>query len=453
MDVVALSMTATVCGVTVSPQRRLEILDALRRGTVPSQGLDVLAVGLDRFVGVVDEELGLAASGHGVFKAVRGEYGAGKTFFTRWLAERAKSAGLAASEVQISESDTPLHRYQTVYRRLVEHLSTSSARDGALRSVVDSWFFTLEEDVLAEGGVDENDTAELTRRTGELMERRLGDITRTAPAFAAVLRAYLEATNAGDRATADGLLAWLGGQPHVAASVKRSAGVKGDLDHDAALSFLAGLLALLRDAGYRGLVVVLDEVETMQRMRGDVRDKGLEALRKLIDDLYDRRFPGLYVVITGTPAFFDGAQGVQRLAPLAQRLHTDFMADARFDNPRAAQIRLPGFDLDALVGVGRRVRDLFADGLADSDRVRTVVDDDYLGALARAVTGELGAKVGVAPRLYIKKLVGDVLDRVELIPEFDPRQHYRLTITDGELTSAERQARHAETADDIELDL
>src|SRR5690606_31703381 len=183
----------------------------------------------------------------------------------------------------------------------------------------DSWFFTLEDDVLAAGEVDENDIDELTARTAELMEQRLGTITRTAPAFAAVLRAYLVATTSGDRAAADGLLAWLGGQPHVAASVKRAAGVKGDIDHDAALSFLAGLLAVLRDAGFEGLLLVLDEVETMQRMRSDTRDKGLEALRKLIDDIYEGRFPGLALVITGTPAFFDGPQGVQRLPPLAQR--------------------------------------------------------------------------------------------------------------------------------------
>ncbi|MPY94450.1 MAG: BREX system ATP-binding protein BrxD [Acidimicrobiia bacterium] len=437
----------------VSPQRRLDILDALRRGTVPGQGLDVLAVGLDRFVATFDEELDRAASGAGVFKAVRGEYGAGKTFLTRWLAERAKGRGLAAAEVQISETDTPPHRYQTIYRRLVEQLSTASVRGGALRTIVDSWFFTLEEDVLAEGGVDEQDTVELTRRTGLLMERRLGEVTRRAPAFSAVLRAYLEATTMGDRATADGQLAWLGGQPHVAASVKRAAGIKGDLDHDAALSFLAGLLAVLRDAGYPGLLVVLDEVETMQRMRSDTRDKGLEALRKLVDDVYEGRFPGLYLLITGTPAFFDGPQGVQRLAPLAQRLHTDFATEARFDNPRAVQVRLPGFTIDSLVEVGTRVRGLFAEGAADPARIRTVCDDDYLALLAVAVTGELGAKVGIAPRLYIKKLVGDVLDRVDLLPEFDPRQHYKLTVVDTELTDVERNARAAVGPDDIELDL
>jgi hypothetical protein len=432
----------------------LEVIDALRRGTVPSQGLDALAVGLDRFQAALDDDLDRIAGGGGVFKAIRGEYGAGKTFLTRWLAERAKDRGLAAAEVQISEADTPPHRYQTIYRRLVEQLSTASVRSGALRSVVDSWFFTLEEDVLASGAVHEEDTDELTRRTGDLMERRLGDITRTAPAFAAVLRAYLAATSTGDRATADGLLAWLGGQPHVAAAVKRAAGVKGDLDHDAALSFLAGLLAVLRDAGFGGLLVVLDEVETMQRMRSDTRDKGLEALRKLIDDVYQGRFPGFGLVITGTPAFFDGNQGVQRLPPLAQRLATDFATNARFDNPRAVQIRLPGFTLDSLVDVGRRVRDLYADASTAPARVMAVVDDAYLADLAAAVTGSLGAKVGIAPRLYIKKLVGDVLDRVDLHPDFDPRRDYKLTVADNELTDVERNARAGATShDDIELDL
>lgn len=435
----------------VSPERRVEILDALRRGTVPPQGLDVLAVGLDRLAPTLNEELDRVASGAGVFKAIRGEYGAGKTFLTRWLAERAKARGFAAAEVQISETDTPPHRYQTIYRRLVEQLSTSSVRGGAFRSVVDSWFFALEDDVLSAGDVDESDTGELTRRTAELMERRLESVTRTAPAFAAVLRAYLTATNTGDRATADGLLAWLGGQPHVAASIKRSAGVKGDLDHDAALSFLAGLLTVLRDAGYPGLVLVLDEVETMQRMRSDVRDKGLEALRKLIDDLYENRFPGLALVITGTPAFYDGPQGVQRLPPLAQRLATDFAPDPRFDNPRAVQIRLPGFTRDALVDVGRRVRDLYAVGASDPARIVRVIDDDYLATLADAVTGSLGGKVGITPRLYLKKLVESVLDRVDLHPEYDPRS-YQLTVTDTELTPVERNARAA-TPDDIDLDV
>ena len=132
----------------------------------------------------------------------------------------------------------------------------------------------------------------------------------------------------------------------------------------------------------------------------------------------------MFLIITGTPAFYDGPSGVPRLPPLAQRLATDFSTDPRFDNPRAAQLRLPGFDRDALVTLGAKVRDLYAGGAAEPDHVLKTVDDGYIGELADAVTGSLGGKVGVAPRVFLKKLVADVLDRVDQFPDFDPRRHY-----------------------------
>jgi hypothetical protein len=187
-----------------------------------------------------------------------------------------------------------------------------------------------------------------------------------------------------------------------------------------------------------------------------VRDKSLNALRQLMDEIDSGRFPGLYLVVTGTPPFFDGPMGVQRLPPLAQRLAVDFATDTRFDNPRAVQIRLRGFDVEALCEVGRKVRDLYAEGRAEGracERIAQVVDDAYVAVLAQAVTGALGGKVGIAPRVFLKKLVGEVLDRVDQFADFDPRQHYALTVSDQELTAVERAARSADRADDIELTL
>jgi len=437
----------------ISPQRRREIIDALRRGTVPQRGLDAFAVGTDRFAAAFDDELATVAAGAAGFKAVRGEYGSGKTFVVRWLAERARTQGFATAEVQISEGETPLHHLEAVYRRLCERLTTTDTAGGALRSVVDSWFFALHEDVAAAGTAPAGDAEAVLAATDALAEQRLGAVAARAPALAAVLRGYRRALADGDTARAEGLLAWLGGQPHVAASIKRAAGIRGDLDHDAALAFLAGLVTILRGAGYAGLVFVLDEVETLQRVRSDARDRALNALRQLIDEVDQGRFPSLYLVVTGTPAFFDGPQGAQRLAPLAQRLHTDLTTDARFDSPRAVQLRLAGFTVDGLGEVGRRIRDLYADGAADPSRIRSACDDDYLALLAKAVTGDLGGRVGVAPRVFLKKLVGDVLDRIDQFPDFDPRRDYRLTIVDSELTAVERNARAATSVDEIDLDL
>lgn len=437
----------------LSPKKRLEVLDALRRGTVPQDGLDVLAVGLDRFRGPMDEELRKASDGGAGFKAVRGEYGCGKTFFSRWLQQQARTLNFATTEVQISETETPLHKLETVYRRMLERLATSSTRSGAFRGIIDSWFFALEEDVLSAGEINQNDEPALLKATSELMEKRLASISKNAPSFAAALRAYRECRAQGDEAIAEGLIAWLSGQPNVAAAVKKRANIKGDVDHFAALSFLQGLLAVLKDSGHPGLVVVLDEVETLQRVRADAREKALNALRQLIDELDAGRFPGLYLVITGTPSFFDGPQGLKKLPPLAQRLQTDFDTDIRFDNPRAPQIRLRPFDMDMMLEVGGKVRDIFAEGSPVADRVRRIADDSLLRALADGVSGSLGGKTGIAPRIFLKKLVADLLDRIELHESFDPRRDYRLTIREEELSAEERNSMAAKSVEEISLEL
>ena len=422
----------------VSARRRREILDALRRGTVPSNGLDQLAVGLGRFETELDNELDVVAAGGAMFKAVRGEYGSGKTFFARWLGDRAMKKGFAVAEVQINEIDTPLHKLETVYRRCIESLRTASIQPSALRPILDAWLFTIEDDA-AQQGID----------VDVLLERRLADVATRAPVFPLAIRAYRRFVAEGDHDGADALVAWLGGQPHIAASVKRRAGIKGDLDHYLALGFLRGLLAILADAGNPGFLLVLDEVETLQRIRSDARAKALNALRQLIDEVHDGHFPGLYLLITGTPAFFEGRQGIPLLPPLADRLHTEFAKDPRFDNPRAPQLRLSGFDQARLVELGGRVRDLYVNGLDDAARVSAVASDDFVAQFATAVAGQLGGKVGIAPRLFLRKLV-DVLDKIEQFPDFDPYEDYEVSIAPAELSDAERAAL---VADDIPLDL
>ncbi len=97
------------------------------------------------------------------------------------------------------------------------------------------------------------------------------------------------------------------------------------------------------------------------------------------------------------------------------------------------------------------MRDVYASGAADPSRLAAVVDDRLVADLARQVTGSLGGQVGVAPRVFLKKLVADLLDRVDQFDDFDPRRDYRFTLATNELTDVERNA--AAGVDDIDLDL
>lgn len=437
----------------VTPIRRTEILDALRRGTVPGNRLDSFAVGLEHLEQTLNEELQRTASGGAQFKAVRGEYGCGKTFFSRWIAEQARQLRFVTAEVQISEAETPLHRLETVYRRINECMLTSGGEPGGFRNMIDGWFYVLETDVLSEGNVDPDDEELLLARTNELLEKRLSKINATAPMFSTALRGYRRFQAEGNLEFADAIINWLAGQPNVSSAAKRAAGVRGEIDHLGALTFLQGVLAVLRDAGQSGLLLVLDELETIQRVRSDVRDKSLNALRQVLDDIDRGRFPGLYLLITGTQSFFEGPQGVQRLPPLAQRLHVRFDANTRFDNPRAVQIRLTAFDQQRLFLVGRRIRDIFASHCQNAERLQRLCSDEYILGFASAVCGQLGGQVGMAPRIFLKKLVDEVLDRIDLFADFLPERDHEVRISNSELTELERAARGAEGMDDIELTL
>jgi hypothetical protein len=434
-----------------SPLLRHEVVDALRRGTVPRRGLELIATGTERFEEVLDEELSRVAAGGSAFKAIRGPYGCGKTYTARWFQARALAQGFAVAEVQISANDTPLHKLETVYRRVAEGLRTAEWHEGAFRNLLTAWLDTLEDEVL-DTGIDEDDDDAIAAAVDALLEQRLAVVSNINPQFGLALRACHRAQLQSDYATSEGLMAWLMGQPNVGANHKRQAGLTGALDHTGAMAALRGLLTILRQSGRKGLMLVLDETEIVQRMRADTREKSLEALRKLIDDIDSAKFPGLYVVITGTPEFFDGPHGVRIKTPLAQRLHVDFGKFPEFDSLRDVQIRLMPFTVDRLVEVGHKVRALYP--AKDPERLDAKVPPDLIARMARAVAGELGGKVGVAPRIFLRKLVGSLLDKVDLHEAFDPEVHLELSLDPGGLTPQEAAAAGLPVdLDDLDLDV
>ena len=426
---------------TVVPESR-EIVAALRRGLVPARGLSLFATGLEPLAKAVMDELALVAQGGGNSKWIRGEYGAGKTFAARYLCMEARAKGFATSEVQISINDTPLHHLETVYRRLVEKLETAADGRNAFQAIVDAWLYQVGEEVQRLKGITEDDPA-FADATEERLEDKLADLSRRNNTFAQVLRAYHRAMHEGDYATAHGLIAWLSGQPHIDRSITSKAGVSGKVDGQAAMAFLAGLLQLLRQSGYPGLVVVLDEVETIQRMNAQTRVKALIALRQFMDAMANGELPGLYLVVTGTRDFFEGYKGLKTEPALYQRVNVKFDDDPEFDNLRAAQVRLMPFDADRLFAVGQRVRDLFPS--EQPSRIRDKVDDAFLRSLVDQVTTRFGGRVAIAPRLFLIELT-DILDRVDQHQNFDPATRYKLKIDEADLTPEELAALRGDVA-------
>ena len=62
---------------SISQRDKDHLFERLRSGVVPERGLAEFAVGIDRQRSEIHRLFGLAASGEGVFKFLRGGYGCG----------------------------------------------------------------------------------------------------------------------------------------------------------------------------------------------------------------------------------------------------------------------------------------------------------------------------------------------------------------------------------------
>ena len=414
----------------------LSIVHALRAGTVPAEGLEHFAVGLEPQVEALREQWDFVARGHGQYRLLRGPYGSGKTFLAALASSEAQKADFAVTHVVVSATDAPLYRLAEIYRRACLGLTVPGRRGGALQGVVDRWLDRIEGQVMDLEGLDEAD-----HRFPGAVQRRVDNhlvgLGREAGRLAACLKAYHEAHLRQDFAEARGILDWMAGEAKVAAAVKRAAGVRGQIDGSDALIFLRGLVTLLRESGHRGLVLVLDEAETLLRLRGPERQKSLEVLRQLIDALDRNQFPGLLLLVTGTPDLFESARGIRDLPPLHERIRL-LSREGEPENLRQPQLRLPPFDRDRLLMVARRVRGLYPAG----DRARLVgrVSDGFLRNLADQVSAGFGGRVDLAPRMFLRELV-HVLDLVDQHPDYDPVASYRFEVPTADLRPEEDEAR------------
>jgi hypothetical protein len=85
---------------------------------------------------------------------------------------------------------------------------------------------------------------------------------------------------------------------------------------------MRGLLWLVRDAGYAGLILCVDEVEELARLRTQTRqDQALQALREFVDHGGgEGGFKHLCMYLAATPEMFESERYFPRYDALATRI-------------------------------------------------------------------------------------------------------------------------------------
>ncbi len=414
---------------TLTPRELEHIFESLRKGLVPERGIDTFAVGIDRQLGELHRQLDLARNGEGTIKFLRGGYGCGKTFMARLALLDAQARGFATSFVVVSDSDLRFHRFDDVYRKVMMELGTASCPRGAIGDILDRWIGQVEEALIGAGEDDE--APDFDTKVRERLDADLAATTggQAPQDFVRVIQTIFDLKQKGDVADAGALVSWLCGSSNVAAAAKKVAGVKGDISTSDALDYLRGVLEIVKAAGYSGLAIVIDEAETILRMRKDSRHKSLNGIRQIADAAGS--YPGLLWIFTGTPEFFDTRQGVAGLAPLDDRIH--FLKQGRFASLRQAQLELTPFDAERLHAVALRLRELYP--TRDHARLDGLVSVPFIERLVAEVTRGFKGDVGVVPRQFLREFVTQ-MDLVDENPDYDPMAEYGFVPDD---TSPEEQ--------------
>jgi hypothetical protein len=411
------------------------IFERLRQGAVPDRGLEHFAIGIDKSRAELRRQMDLAEQEEGGIKFLRGGYGCGKTFMARMATLDAQERGFATSFVVVSDNDLHFYKFDDVYRKVMMQLATKTCPRGAFGDILDQWIGKVEDALIELGENEEADDFD-DKVNARLNEELLSLTGGEAPQdFVRVIQAIFQLKQEGNYADAGALLSWLSGSSNVAASAKKHAKIKGDITSRDALDYLRGVLAIIKAVGYKGLVIVIDEVETVLRMRSDIRNKSLNGLRQIHDAAPE--FPGLLWLFTGTKEFFDNRKGVAGLEPLHQRIQ--FQKQGSRASLRQPQLELSPFDKERLQGVAIRLRSIFPAN--NQHQMEQRVSNNFIEQLVDKVTEGFHGDVGVIPRQFLREIVG-VMDLVDEHDDFDPIKEYNFApkgLTDAEQAAMEQK--------------
>lgn len=384
----------------IKRRERDAILRSLRAGVVPGIGLQHIQVGRSAEVQALLQDLEAIGDGSAAVRFVIGRYGSGKSFFLNLI----RTMALKQRFVVVQADVTPDRRLQasagqarTLYAELLKNLATKSRPNGgALASVVERWVGEVDHEVRSGGGGDVS--AAIHERLAPLRDH-VGGFD-----FANVLTQYVEAFHAGDDLKIDAVLRWLRGEYTSKTDARKDLGVRRIVDDGSIYDFLKLLASFVRLAGYRGLLVNLDElgVLSLRLNHAQARQRNYEVILRIVNDCLQGDTQGIGFVFAGVPEFLeDRRRGMASYEALATRLAENSFATGDLRDLSGPVVRLENLSEEELFVLLKRILIVY-----DSDREDApTLPDEALGRFMVHCSEQLGSEYYQTPRDSVKRFV------------------------------------------------
>ena len=122
----------------LKPFQARAIIEALRKGIVPTEYVSFFTVGRQNWLKFVEEDLEhFIANGGGKVRFINGDYGDGKTHFMSVIQQLSIQKNFATSFVVLTR-EVPIHKFELVYQAIVAQLRGNFEGTG-IRSSIKHW--------------------------------------------------------------------------------------------------------------------------------------------------------------------------------------------------------------------------------------------------------------------------------------------------------------------------
>ena len=399
------------------------LMNSLKGGVVPRVGLNYVTVGRTAEIDALLRDVEMIAEGGASFRFIVGKYGSGKSF----LLQTIRNYVMAKNFVVVDADLSPERRLQgtrgqglATYKELIRNMSTKTKPEGgALSLILDRWISNIQQQVLEETSLAPTDPA-LQKQVEKRISAVIGSLNEMVHGFdfARLLTLYYQAYCSDDDETKAKVLKWFRGEYSTKTEARAELGVGIIITDDDWYEYLKLFAAFLKQAGYAGMLVLIDELVNIYKIPNAItRQYNYEKILTMYNDAMQGKAHHIGFLLGGTPQCMeDPRRGVYSYEALRSRLAEGHFSGEHKDLLSPVIRLLPLTNEEMLILI-EKLADIHA-GLYEYQQIVTQQDMvDFI----QVEFGRIGADSHITPREVIRDFI-EVLDIVYQNPQVKVRE-------------------------------
>ncbi|MCL2249813.1 MAG: ATP-binding protein [Oscillospiraceae bacterium] len=382
------------------------LINALKGGVVPRVGLEYVTVGRAQEIAAILHDIDLIEDGAASLRFVVGKYGSGKSFLLQTIRNYATAKGFAVVDADLS----PERRFAgtkgqglATYKELLKNLSTKSKPDGgALPLILEKWISEIQSTVKSQTDLDgEEFNKEVEKQIYAVAGSLEGMVNGFE--FAKAIVTYWRAYQNDDSTAKSNILRWFRGEYVTRRDAKAELGINFIVTDETWYDFLKILAAFLVSAGYKGLLVLIDELVNIFKIpNGITRQNNYEKILTIYNDVLQGKAKHIGFLMGGTPQCIeDRYKGLFSYEALRSRLAEGHFATDNLKDLSAPIIRLQMLTQEEVYVLVEKLRDIHAQLY---NYTPTLKHEDLLYFLT-VEYNRVGAETHITPREIIRDFI------------------------------------------------